>query len=377
MATQLKDWQGRNIDPKTSGGGGGGDSVYPSLSSLTGASGARMELASMSDGGYLVLTDYPFHTTIGECFSFRAKITSFDKLLVGRGNYSRSTSYDNADFTGDYCGWIEIDNTNVKVCRPNNVVTATFAHGLTISTWIAVNMFLDDDKVMHITIRTLNGEFIQTVNPYVSSSTPYWYTDVVGAIKAVSDGSVLTDCKLSASNKYLHSPFWIFGASYESHGGWIKFVRQMGINHFLQNAYPGRNSDVCYEDFMRALNYGCPKFLYWTMWGNGSTQSLDDRIGDVKDICDNNGTVLIIIDRPNSTAQDTQNAYAAKKAVIEKYKAMGVRYVDSANALSSNPSDPNGWYSDYLQSDGKHPTQLGYKSLAMQVLQDIPEITQY
>lgn len=376
MATQLKDWQGRNIDPETSGGGGGG-SVYPSLSSLTGASGARKELASMSDGGYLVLTDYPYHNTIGECLSFRAKVTSFSKLKVGRGNYSGSSSYDNGNFTGTYCGWIEIDNTNVKVCRPNNVVTGTYAHGLTISTWIAVNMYFDDEYVMHLAIRTLEGQFTQDISLYVNDNTPYWYTDAVGAIKAVSDGSVLTYCQLSATNQHLHSPLWIFGASYENYGGWISYVRKMGYKNYLRNGYPGRNSEVCYADFLRALNYGCPKFLYWTMWGNGSAQDLDTYIGNVLSICETNGTTLIIIDRPNSTAQDTQETYAARKAVIEKYKALGVRFVDSANALSSNPSSPDGWYSGYLAADGKHPTALGYKSLAMQVVIDIPEIMQY
>ena len=374
MSTQLKDWQGRNIDPKTSGGGGGG-SVYPSLTSITGASGARKKIASMPDGGYLVLTDYPYNNTIGECYSFRAKITSFSKLLVGRGNYSGNV--DNANFTNSYCCWLEIDSTNVKVCRPNNVVLATYTHGLTISAWIAVNMFLDDDKVMHLTIGTLNGQFVQNINPYVNTNTPYWYTDASGAVKAVSDGSVFTDCNLSATNKYLHHPFWIFGASYENHSGWINVVRQMGYKNFLHNAYPGRASDSCYADLLRALNYGCPKFLYWTMWGNGTAQSLDDKIGAAKEICDEANATLIIIDRPNSSAQDTQDAYAAKKAVIEKYKALGVRYVDSANALSTNPASPDGWYSGYLSSDGKHPTQLGYKSLAMQVLQDLPEIMQY
>jgi hypothetical protein len=72
-----------------------------------------------------------------------------------------------------------------------------------------------------------------------------------------------------------------------------------------------------------------------------------------------------------------QETYAARKAAIEKYKALGVRYVDSANALSSNPSSADGWYNGYLSSDGKHPTSLGFKSLAMQVLQDLPEIMQY
>ena len=113
------------------------------------------------------------------------------------------------------------------------------------------------------------------------------------------------------------------------------------------------------------------------MWGNGTANELDTYSGKVKEICDAKGVTLIIINRPNSTASSIQSNYAAKKAIIDKYIAMGVRYVDSAIALSTNPSSADGWYSGFLSSDGLHPTLLGYEALAFQVLNDIPELMQY
>lgn len=400
MTTQLKDWQGRNIDPNAQadvnvqqiltsgthiasingipiyapngGGGGGGGSVSEYIESVCGKAGIRATKASMSDGEYIALENYPYANTYGECYNFRAKITSFSKIKIGRG-----TNTVNNAFAGTYRCWLEIDSTNINIYRNSSSLIGTIAHGLTISTFISVNMRYTEDKKMEVTIMTIGGLVSKTINPYTDASSPFWYSDATGMVKAVSDGSTLTDCKLSATNTHYHSPLWIFGASYEQVEGWQSQVRKMGYTNYLINAYPGRNSSICYDDFVRATAFGFPKFLYWTMWGNGSASDLDTYIGQVKALCDAQGTTLIIIDRPNSSATDVQDTYAARKAAIEKYKALGVRFVDSASALSSNPSASDGWYSGYLSSDGKHPTSLGYKSLAMQVLQDLPEIMQY
>lgn len=354
-------------------GGGGGGSASAYMDSVCGEAGIRASKASMSDGEYIALEDYPYANTCGECYQFRAKIASFSRLKIGRGTNNAS----NGAFAGTYHCWLEIDDTNIYIYRNSTQLIGTIAHGLTISGFITVNMRYTDEKKMYVTIMTLGGVATKIINQYSDASTPFWVTDAMGMVKAVSDGSTLTDCKLSATNYHFKSPLWIFGASYEEHSGWQSQVRNMGFSNFLINAYPGRDSATCYADFVRATAFGFPKFLYWTMYGNGSSSDLDTYIGQVKALCDAQGATLVIIQRPNSTATDVQQNYTAKQAVIDSYIAQGVRYVDAASALSSNPSSPDGWYTGFLASDGKHPTQLGHKALAMQVLQDLPEIMEY
>lgn len=401
MATQLRDYQGNAINPEgaefvvqqtlttgtecakingipiyaptPSGGGGGGGTVSSYITSVCGMSGIRQSKASMGDGEYMALADYPYANTCGECYQFRANITTFSRIKIGRG----TNNAENANFAGTYHCWLEIDSTNIYIYRNSSQLIGTVAHGLTISGFIAINMKYGDDKVMHVTIMTLGGLVTKDINQYVDASTPFWVMDASGMVKVASDGSTLTNCLLSATNSHFRSPLWVFGASYEEHSGWQGQVRKMGYSNFLHNGFPGRDSATCYADFIRATAFGFPRFLYWTMWGNGSVSDLDTYIGNVKTLCDAQGASLIIIQRPNSSASDVQANYSAKKAVIDRYIAQGVRFVDSANALSANPSDPDGWYSGYLATDGKHPTALGHKSLAMQVLADIPEFMQY
>lgn len=386
MLKQLKDWQGRNIDPKTSGGGG--DTVSPPVSSLTGKDGAKGYAATLNDGDYIVLTDYPAHNTLGECYQFRADISgTFGTLAIGKG---KKHDADTVVFGNGYNSWIEIDATNVYVKNANAskvVTTSTIAHGLSFSVFIAVNIRWDDDKKLYLTIETYNpnntytvpttDKFSTNINQYTTDGVPYWALTASGRVTAQSIGGILTNCHLSATNKHFHSPLWLFGASFDAHDGWQNYVRQLGYTNFLHNGYPGRNSVRCYSDLQKALNYGCPKYLYWTMRGNGTTEELDTYIGLVKEFCDANGVTLILWYMCNSPAQDIQDAYFAKKAVLDKYIAMGVRYVDAAHALSSDPDNPNGWYDKYCSSDGKHPTARGAYALAMQVLLDIPEIMQY
>lgn len=77
-------------------------------------------------------------------------------------------------------------------------------------------------------------------------------------------------------------------------------------------------------------------------------------------------------------AKESEQRWGTISAVIDKYISLGVRYVNTALALSTDPSNPNAWYEGYLNSvDGKHPTPLGYQAIGMQVINDLPEICQY
>lgn len=333
--------------------------VTAKYESILGENGLRIRQSTFTDGQKMEATNYPYCGKFGNRYAFYGKVNNFDTLIIGIGYQS-------------YLGLsFYIDNNNVTIKYDEDErVKETWTHGLSISTFIQISITHLDDGKYYVVINTLNG--VSTHKTTISH-----YNGTTGMLKAINDGCNFTDVTFVATNKNFRMPLWIFGASYEgiNVGRWPGQLKSMGFFEYYINGFAGRNSKQCWEELQRALNFGCPKYLYWAMWGNGTAAELDNYIGMVKGLCDQKKITLIIIDRPNSPA--VADSYADRKAVIEKYKALGVRYVDSAIALSSDPSNANGWYEGFLSDDGKHPTELGARALAMRVLVDIPEIMQY
>lgn len=339
---------------------------------------------SLSDTEELHISGFPQASkSRGETVTFRANVTTFNKILIGKSSMTVGNGFGSA-----YSSWLEIDNTNIKIIKnatassSNTPVTSkTIAHGLTIQDTINVMIAGKDDGGVHIELSTVGNKFTTNVNLYGGDGgTLAWLSNNYGYYKVRSNGSSLTNCKITVANKYIRKPLWIFGASYEStHDStcWPYYAFQSGFQDYYINASPGRASTSAYNDLVRALNFGTPKFLLWTMWGNGTSQELDTYIQNVLDLCNEKGITLIIVNRPNSSASSISSAYTAKKAVINKYINLGVRYWDIAAAVSYNPSASDGWYTGYLQSDGVHPTALGSKAIASQFFIDIPEAMQY
>lgn len=334
--------------------------------------------ASLADGEIMYVSGYPIGSkSRGETIVFRANITTFSKLSIGKSIISGA-------FGSNYSSWLEIDTTNVVIKKNTGTTAKTIAHGLTIQNTITVIISTNDDGKTKIILGTVgdSAESIQkviTIELYSGDGgTTAWQSNNYGYVKVLSTGSTLTDWELSVSNKHLRDPFWIFGASFDTTDDetcWPYYSKLNDFYSFYINANPGRNSAVAFADLQRALALGTPKYLLWTMWGNDSAADLDTYIGNVKSLCDEKGIVLIIVDRPNSPTSSSQ--YAARKQVIDSYINAGVRYWNIAAAVSSNPSDANSWYDGYLQNDGQHPTALGSRAMAMQLLVDVPEVMQF
>ena len=328
--------------------------------------------STLGDAEELSINTYPRGSkSRGETIAFRANVTTFSKILLGKCNSQTG-------FGSNYSSWLEIDNTNIVIKKNTGDTAKTIAHGLTIQSVINVIIAGNDDGSVKIILSTVGNQFTTTVSLYGGDGgNTAWQSNNAGYIRVKSDGSTLTKCKLTIANKHIRDPFWIFGASFDStHDttNWPYYAFQDGYEKYYINAIPGRGSEATYNDLLLALNLGTPKYLLWTMWGNDTAAELNTYIHNVKAICDENGIVLIIVDRPNST---NASDYAAKKAVIDTYINAGVRYWDIADAVSSNPSDANSWYEGYLQDDGKHPTALGSKAMATQLFADVPEVMQF
>ena len=245
----------------------------------------------------------------------------------------------------------------------------TIEHNLVIQYFLYINLEITSEGDCYIRLNTLNGSFVHQIS---------WGLNTTGIWQVLSSGSTLNNCKVSIINKNFNSDFWIFGASYETLGSsarWPYHLKDLGVEYskILWNGYPGRDSASSYADFLKCVECAKPKYIYWTMWGNGSASSLESYITRLYNYCYNNDIKLIIIDRPNATEVDD---YIKRKEVIAKFIDLGIKYVNASDALSKNKDDENGWYDGYLSSDGKHPTILGARALAYQVVLDIPEITQ-
>lgn len=345
-----------NITIKTTASSGGGGSASAALESVLGSDGIRTHIDVMGDGDAVQLDDYPQSNRRGDIISFRADIDNFVGLKIAKGQ-------------GSYGMWFEIDNTNLYVCTASK--RTSHAHSLNISEFIEVFINFKNDSELLIVINTYNTFFEHTET----------YGTVSGLIEVISEGSALTNCSFSATNPNYQKQVWVFGASFESESSsrWVYWARKWGFDNFYLNAYPGRDSEKCFADFERALNYGSPRYLFWTMFGNGSTASLKKRIDDVKALAEAKGFEVILTLRPSSISQTDPSKGNDRRDKTKVILESGCRMVDYNSAVL----DPNGngwqdWRTGYIDnSDGAHPSALGARAIALQIVTDFPEIAQY
>ena len=324
----------------------------------------------------LVLSSFPRANEFGDKITFDCRVTSFVGIMICHGYMAYKAR------------WFEIDNTNIvfkkyESLTANNSNSAqtveTVAHGLAISRMLGVNFNHSADGKATVTIQTLGGSFSHTFDYGYYSNGQIMVKNM--EINGVS--SVLTDCKLTGANPYLLSPVWILGASFEgvNTSRWVGQLKAMGYFNFLVNAYPGRNSQGAKQDFDRALAFGCPKYIYWSGSNDSEVSSYTNYLQQVAAICQENGITLI----GGYKADNRKKDYTDWRTALTN---VGCRYINMAHALVDPliPHDTSSdtgfnyvdnWYEGFQSDDGIHPTSLGAKSIAMQVLIDFPEIMQY
>ena len=64
-----------------------------------------------------------------------------------------------------------------------------------------------------------------------------------------------------------------------------------------------------------------------------------------------------------------------KETISALVRNSGLRYIDAYKAVGADAE--GNWYSDYLSSDGVHPTTKGAKAIALQWTIDFPELYIY
>lgn len=324
----------------------------PILSSSLGNDADTVSKETLNDSETLTLDNFPWHIKKRLIMSFSAYITTFSSILIGKGL---------EQYRGDY---LKIDTTNITQLHYEQEESQkeTTAHGLTIDTFIKVSLLSDNSGYLYVIIQSKTGTF-----KYVFKS---WGYEANWAPFVKSIGSTLTDLKFNAGCQDFKLPVWAFGDSYFGIAAnrWIGAIRDLKFFNFLVNGLAGQGSSGAYNDLQRCLNFGTPKYLLWCLGMNDGDSSFISTFDKVKYLCERKGITLIAATIPTVPERD--------KEVISQYvRDSGVRYIDFYKAMGANAEGQ--WYEGYLDSDKVHPTVLGAKAQAMQVLIDFPELMQY
>lgn len=305
---------------------------------------------TLSSGSSLTLTNFPYFVKKGMTLSMSANAGTFDAVLIGKG-YNQ------------YRGrWLRIDKTNIVMQNYESSVVSGYpiAHGLSIQESLNITMRCGDNGKMDVVLQSKNGAFTTTID---------WGYEANYDVFVRSEGSMLTNVKLNATDTDFQKPVWAFGDSYfgVTDNRVIGQLKNLGFFNMLVDGIAGAGSAMAYTDLMRALKFGTPKYLLWCLGMNDSDDNFKKYFDLVKQKCQQLGITLIGCTIPTVPERN-------KEIITQYVKSHATRYIDAYSAVGT---DPNGnWNSGYLSTDNVHPTQKGARAIATQWLVDFPELTE-
>lgn len=338
------------------------------LSSM-GNKAARFPRSSVDAQGIAKTSDVKFPYSIKDNqIAFSGNFDAFETLVIGRG--VTNNAYSGCRF--------EINEMSVELFKNDGgwIKQASVEHGLMMNSYIKVLISERKSKVL-VSIQTLAGSFEHEFD--------YWGAN--GQI-AAKPSMPMTDTILSVSNPAFKCPVWMFGDSYygaDYESRQMYWLRRWGYDNALMQAFGGQGSNDAYNDLLRCLDFGTPRFLVWSLGmndDNGNDLS-DIKTGvwyttyqKVRKICEVMNIELILTTIPEVKS----SSYKNKDKMSEVIRSSGLRYIDAAKAVGSNANGEwygNGTEYDYQSSDNVHPSKYGAKAIANQFLIDFPEIMQY
>ena len=217
-----------------------------SSSSNLDKNGTKRSIFDSLENTTVSFNDYPNGLKKGIFFSIYGEVETFNNLEIGFGLW------------GNYKRHISVDNTNVNLIE-NDKTVKTVKHGLNIIKYIKVVCSSKDDGVLNISILTLEGNFDTKLVEwgYKINGTPF--VKVVGS---------LINAVVAFGNKDFDKDIWCFGDSYyhvENSGCVMHWIKEYGLfDNILIMGYGGCTSQKAYEDFVRSLNFGNPKYVVWS-----------------------------------------------------------------------------------------------------------------
>ena len=327
--------------------------------------GAETEKYTSLSAGTYILENFPKYLKMGRTVTLSADVEQFETIEIGIINTTKRT--------------ITIDSTNITIAT-DGTSRKTDAHGLTISGQLRVTFVADMFEAKAII--DCNGE--QYIFKYTSNSYAYAnYLDCSAYGNAgmiVGGSTILNNVILSASSNYFDKDVWILGDSYtsiDSSARWPNHVLfDFEYKNFMICGLSGGSSAQLYADLEKCLQYGTPKEIIWLLGMNNGdladapNPSWLENLEKVENICKEKGIELVLGTIPCTNMSTNDNSF--KNEVI---KSRGHRYINFAKAVGAEVKGSS-WYTGMKEPDpGIHPSELGAKVLAAQILADCPELT--
>lgn len=315
----------------------------------------------IASGGNLQLTSPRNNLRKGERIIFEGNITSFDTIRIG---LSFSTV---VDTDSNQINTFRIDGTNISYYARSDSTPVTVPHGLSISGNIQIIWEMSAVATCKITLISDGNLFVHEFTNFTRQA--------IGNPFVLSDGTVLTDCKLTWACNDIDKSIWMFGDSYfaYSEARWTYYLHQYGYDqNCLLDGFPGEGGINGRVAFNNLLQFGTPKYAVWCLGMNDTSDSESAPASawvTARDYflqyCENNGVTPIFGTIPTvpSINHEQKNAWI---------RSSGYRYIDFAKAVGANASGV--WFNGMLSSDNVHPTEQGAKTLFARVLLDLPEI---
>lgn len=302
-------------------------------------------------------SDIEFQHMCANSISFRADITTFNEIRIGKGYQS---------YLGATLG---IDNTNIYVYEGANTTPyITEPHGLTFKDYISLVISCGYGNVASVTIYTNGGTFTRQYFAWDARKGKFF-------VKSIGT-NVLENCSFAYYCYALEKPTYIYGDSYLTNAQgvtdrWVSYLIGSKHTNYLLNGYSGRGSIEALSSLRNDLKYGIPKRIIWCLGMNdGDSETAINNnwkmcVDELISICEKKDIELILATIPN--VPTINNSFKN-----EYVRNSGYRYIDFATSVGA--SNDNTWYDDMLSSDGVHPSIQGAIALYGQAVADVPEL---
>ncbi|MCI6877827.1 MAG: SGNH/GDSL hydrolase family protein [Solobacterium sp.] len=315
--------------------------------------------ATLTNGQYFVLPSSRTNLRKGMRVVATADVT-------GTGGLELGFSVSDKSVNGNH-NTIVITDTQAKFAKSGYTYQDEQNHGITISGKIVVIFEYNANGTATYTILANGKSFKHTLDFTLQSvSAPY----------LMSNGTTLTDCKLTLSCIDIEKKIWCFGDSYFAYSAarWPYYLQEYGYaKNVLLDGFPGEGSVNGIVSFTTLLSMSTPKYVIWFLGMNDGSDPDDStpstnwasKRDDFLSLCNQHGVTPIFATIPNvpSINHNGKNAWI---------KASGYRYIDMCHAVGADV-DVN-WLGTMLSSDKIHPSEDGARALFAQVVQDFPEI---
>lgn len=307
---------------------------------------------------------------VSKNFVLSAKVEgALTDISIGVG-YSDNSEYEYRSYNAM---WVDITSTQVKQYRYYNAgyqLINEKEHGMTFTqrTIIEISQGVSDAKLrIYDDLGHIYEQDLQ-----VASGTPFIY----------NGGTTELDVSLHFFPRELNKKIWAFGDSYFSFTAnyrWPYYFAQYGYTDWLSNNQPGLSPANAYKELENLLTLGCtPKYVVWCLGMNGTTDESQDENGEyiinsyqkeyidkVVSLCNQHRIEPVLATIPTVPERP-------KIGLSNYVRNLGYRYIDFAKAVGA--TEEGVWNEGLLSSDNVHPTELGAKVLASQVLVDFPEM---